>query len=164
MNDNDKKEWLEEYTNNIIDPNWREKRDEWLKTNTPGEIDWDTPLLPIAMKVAAQTIGMDLVSVQPLSAPTSSAPELNEEKYLNERRKQILDDILDGEDIDFDDIDKVKETNFEVTEQTAIERNAKRASEGGRNVPTHVIQAMLAKYQTPSQGEGFDEVKFISKL
>lgn len=53
---------------------------------------------------------------------------------------------------------------FEVTEQTAIERNAKRASEGGRNVPTHVIQAMLAKYQTPSQGEGFDEVKFISKL
>ena len=113
MNDNDKKEWLEVYTNNIIDPNWREKRDEWLKTNTPGEIDWDTPLLPIAMKVAAQTIGMDLVSVQPLSAPISSAPELNEEKYLNERRKQILDDILDGEDIDFDDIDKVKETNFD---------------------------------------------------
>jgi len=53
---------------------------------------------------------------------------------------------------------------FEVTEQTAIERNAKRASEGGRNVPTSVIRNMLAKYQVPSHSEGFDEIKWISKL
>jgi len=53
---------------------------------------------------------------------------------------------------------------FEVSEATAIERNAKRASGGGRNVPTHVIQSFISRYERPSQSEGFDEVKFISKL
>ena len=53
---------------------------------------------------------------------------------------------------------------FEVTEQTAVERNAKRAAEGGRNVPTHIIQSMISKYQVPQKSEGFDEIKFISKL
>lgn len=59
---------------------------------------------------------------------------------------------------------KVIAVVFEVDEKTAIERNAKRASEGGRNVPTHIIQNMLSKYQRPSTEEGFDEIKFISKI
>lgn len=52
---------------------------------------------------------------------------------------------------------------FEVSKQTAIERNQKRGMEGGRNVPENIIDNMLAKYQRPTTGE-FDEIKFISKL
>ena len=52
---------------------------------------------------------------------------------------------------------------FEVTRETAIERNSKRAAEGGRNVPTHVIDSMISKYQVPDASE-FDEVKFITKV
>ena len=52
---------------------------------------------------------------------------------------------------------------FEVSRETAIERNKNRGAAGGRNVPEHVIDSMLSKYQVPDNTE-FDEVKFITKL
>ena len=52
---------------------------------------------------------------------------------------------------------------FECDKQTLIERNIKRGAEGGRNVPEHVIDSMLAKYERPSLDE-FDEIKYITKL
>jgi len=52
---------------------------------------------------------------------------------------------------------------FEVTRETAIERNKKRVDEGGRNVPEHIIDSMLAKYQRPDELE-FDKVVFINKI
>jgi len=87
-----------------------EKREEWLSkyiqilensgttttstTSGTTSSNWSSPfLLPIAMKVAAQTI---------------SGGHLNEEKYTNERRKTILDDILEGRETDYDKLDEMK--------------------------------------------------------
>jgi len=50
---------------------------------------------------------------------------------------------------------------FECDKQTLIERNIKRGAEGGRNVPEHVIDSMLAKYERPSLDE-FDIIKYIT--
>lgn len=52
---------------------------------------------------------------------------------------------------------------FEADKQTLLSRNQKRGSEGGRNVPEHVIDSMLSKYERPSVGE-FDQVNFITKI
>lgn len=52
---------------------------------------------------------------------------------------------------------------FECDKATLLARNAKRASEGGRNVSAEVIDMMLAKYQCPEVPE-FDEVVFVHKL
>ena len=41
--------------------------------------------------------------------PICGSPELNEEKYINERRKKILEDIFNDES---EDIDDIKETDF----------------------------------------------------
>jgi predicted kinase len=48
---------------------------------------------------------------------------------------------------------------FECDKTTLLARNAKRSSEGGRNVGENIIDAMLAKYQRPEVSE-FDEVIF----
>jgi tRNA uridine 5-carbamoylmethylation protein Kti12 len=42
-----------------------------------------------------------------------------------------------------------------------IARNQKRGSEGGREVPTFVIDKMLAKFEEPSTNEGIDEVIYV---
>ena len=52
---------------------------------------------------------------------------------------------------------------FECDKATLLARNAKRASEGGRNVPEKVIDDMLARYQCPEVPE-FDKVVFVHKL
>jgi predicted kinase len=50
---------------------------------------------------------------------------------------------------------------FECDRQTLIERNIKRGAESGRNVPEHVIDSMLAKYERPTLAE-FDEIHVIT--
>lgn len=52
---------------------------------------------------------------------------------------------------------------FECDKATLLARNAKRGTEGGRNVPENIIDNMLAKYQRPEISE-FDEVNFVHKL
>jgi len=52
---------------------------------------------------------------------------------------------------------------FEVDKDTLIDRNQKRGENGGRNVPEHVIDMMLAKYERPNELE-FDKVEFITKI
>lgn len=54
----------------------------------------------------------------------------------------------------------LKAISFELPREVILERNAKRAKSGGRNVPTFVIDRMLGNYQAPTIGE-FDEVQFI---
>jgi len=48
---------------------------------------------------------------------------------------------------------------FECDKATLIVRNAKRGTEGGRNISEKVIDDMLARYQRPEKPE-FDEVIF----
>jgi predicted kinase len=52
---------------------------------------------------------------------------------------------------------KLKAVSFELPRETILERNAKRASIGGRNVPEWVIDKMLGNYEAPVAPE-FDEV------
>jgi hypothetical protein len=50
-----------------------------------------TNILPIAMKVSAKTIGLDLVSVQPMSAPSGILPYIDyqygDTKHKTRKRK-----------------------------------------------------------------------------
>lgn len=55
----------------------------------------------------------------------------------------------------------LRAVTFEIDRKTILERNAKRAASGGRNVPTFVIDQMLGKYEKPQSPE-FDEVTVIN--
>ena len=73
-----------------------------VENNTSTQTDSiDFPLLPIAKEMAAQTIGLDLVSVQPIGGGNSST-EL--EKIRNEvkveNRDRIIESISEGKDFE----------------------------------------------------------------
>ena len=51
---------------------------------------------------------------------------------------------------------------FELQRSIILERNAKRAAGGGRDVPTWVIDRMLSNYEQPESPE-FDEVTVITQ-
>ncbi len=51
----------------------------------------------------------------------------------------------------------LRAVTFELPREIIIERNAKRAASGGRNVPVFVIDRMLGNYQKPEFPE-FDEI------
>jgi predicted kinase len=56
---------------------------------------------------------------------------------------------------------KVVALVFKMDRDGLITRNQKRGSEGGREVPTFVIDKMLAKFEEPSTNEGIDEVIYV---
>ena len=49
---------------------------------------------------------------------------------------------------------------FELPREILLERNSKRADEGGRNVPVDVIDRMIGNYEKPQSPE-FDEITTI---
>jgi predicted kinase len=49
---------------------------------------------------------------------------------------------------------------FELSKNELLNRNTQRHLKGGRNVPEHVIDSMLSKYQRPDRTE-FDSISFI---
>jgi len=115
LTDEDKRNWVTEYVQKnfnypILDGDDFVPPEDNLKNNIK-----DVNLLPMAMKIAAQTIGVDLVAVKPMSGPSlAGTPELNEEKYINERRKNVLEDIFgETDDLDFDKLDEIKDTDFD---------------------------------------------------
>lgn len=119
VEEENKRQWMSEYTEMMsmleIDKNNDQpiSTDNWC-VGMSGDSSMEN-LLPVAMKIAAKTIGMDIVSVNPMTSPSlGGVPELNEEKYVNERRKLILDDIFNEEEIDFDKKDD--ETDFKKLE------------------------------------------------
>ena len=56
---------------------------------------------------------------------------------------------------------KVVAIVFKMDRQGLIDRNKKRGEQGGREVPTFVIDKMLAKFEEPSTNEGIDEVIYV---
>lgn len=73
-----------------------------VENNTSTQTDSiDFPLLPIAKKITAQTIGLDLVQVQPIGGGNSST-EL--EKIRNEvkveNRDRIIESISEGKEFE----------------------------------------------------------------
>ena len=56
---------------------------------------------------------------------------------------------------------KVVAIVFKMERQGLIERNKKRGEQGGREVPTFVIDKMLAKFEEPSYDEGIDVIIYV---
>jgi hypothetical protein len=94
MSDINKKEWMSQYaelhaTNEIV--------------TAPDEIITSQPdygsLLPIAMKVAAQTIALDLVPVQPMSGGNSGdeMKKIKQEVKIENRDRKI-DALVEGKE------------------------------------------------------------------
>ena len=50
---------------------------------------------------------------------------------------------------------------FKMDRLGLIERNKKRGEQGGREVPTFVIDKMLAKFEEPSYDEGIDVMIYV---
>jgi hypothetical protein len=74
-----------------------------LEENTLASEDSNTEfpsLLPMAMKVASKTIGLDLVSVQPLASPGMSQEEVDRinNEVKKENRDSKIDALIDGKD------------------------------------------------------------------
>jgi hypothetical protein len=91
IQDKEKKKWLSEYAESI-----EEKIENDDSTPSGVTSSFDGILLPIAMKIAAQTMGLDLLD------------ELDEEKYTNEKRKKILEDIFNEVDTDYQKLEDMK--------------------------------------------------------
>ena len=56
---------------------------------------------------------------------------------------------------------KVVAIVFKMDRQGLIDRNKKRGEQGGREVPTFVIDKMLAKFEEPSYSEGIDVIIYV---
>lgn len=72
-----------------------------LEENTLTSDTTEFPsILPMAMKVASKTIGLDLVSVQPLVSPGMSQEEVDRinNEVKKENRDGKIDALIDGKD------------------------------------------------------------------
>jgi hypothetical protein len=93
-----KSDWMSQYANAHID-NEKErdnKINQILESNTDNEFP---SLLPMAMKIAAQTIGQDLVSVQPMSGPGGMSKEERERieaEIKQKNRDGKIDSLIEG--------------------------------------------------------------------
>ena len=56
---------------------------------------------------------------------------------------------------------KVVAIVFKMDRQGLIDRNKKRGEQGGREVPTFVIDKMLNKFEEPSYSEGIDVIIYV---
>ena len=90
-----KAQWMSEYaemhSNNEVEKNT-------LSTETTSN---DFPsIFPMAKKIVAQTIGLDLVSVQPMNSPGGTSEETMrriKDEVKAENRQRKIDNILEGE-------------------------------------------------------------------
>jgi hypothetical protein len=93
-----KADWMSQYANAHIDNETQRnnKIEQILESNTDDEFP---SLLPIAMKISAQTIGMDIVSVQPMSGPGGMSKEERERieaEIKQKNRDGKIDSLIEG--------------------------------------------------------------------
>jgi hypothetical protein len=93
-----KADWMSQYANAHLDNETQRnnKIEQILESNTDNEFP---SLLPIAMKISAQTIGQYLVSVQPMS-PGMTQDEINRinAEVKKENRDGKIDSLIEGKD------------------------------------------------------------------
>ena len=107
-----KAEWMSEYvemhSNNEVEKN----------TLSTEKTSSDFPnLLPIAMKVSAKTIGLDIVGVQPMNSPGGTSEETMERikaEVKAENRERKINNILEDEDYKEMDITEHEDYNGPV--------------------------------------------------
>lgn len=85
----------------IINNKWNASGIYELYSNSSSDLDLNSSLLPIAISVASQTVGSDLVSVSPLSIGLSDE-ELNRIKneVIQENRDRKIDSVVNDEIFD----------------------------------------------------------------
>ena len=104
-----KAQWMSEYaemhSNNEVEKN----------TLSTDKTSNDFPsIFPIAKKIVAQTIGLDLVSVQPMNSPGGTSEETMERikaEVKAENRQRKIDNILEGEEYKEMDITEHEDYN-----------------------------------------------------
>jgi len=91
-----KADWLSQYAqmqsnNKSIEEN---------TTSSETTTDEFPSLLPMAMKVASKTVGLDLVSVQPMASPGMSQDEIDRinNEIKKENRDGKIDALIEGKD------------------------------------------------------------------
>jgi hypothetical protein len=92
-----KADWLSQYAQMISN------NESKIEENTLASEDSNTEfpsLLPMARKVVAQTIGLDLVSVKPLASPGMSQEEVDRinNEVKKENRDGKIDALIEGKD------------------------------------------------------------------
>ena len=95
-----KADWMSQYANAHLDNETQRnnKINQILESNTDDEFP---SLLPIAMKISAQTIGLDLVPVQPMTGPggmSQKERERIEAEVKGENRDGKIDALIEGKD------------------------------------------------------------------
>lgn len=96
---NDKKDWLEQYSDFI-------SNDSEIKSKPNGIIESQpfndkNVLLPIARRVVAQTIGLDLVSVSPMGGGnTSEEIKKIREDIKSENRDRKINSVIEDKDFE----------------------------------------------------------------
>ncbi len=86
-----KADWLSQYAQMIS--NNESKIEENTLTSEDSNTEFPS-LLPMAMKVASKTIGLDIVQVKPLASPGMSQQEVD--RINNEVKKQNRDGKIDA--------------------------------------------------------------------
>jgi hypothetical protein len=95
-----KADWMSQYANAHIDNETQRnnKIEQILESNTDNEFP---SLLPIAMKISAKTIGLDIVSVKPLAGPGGMSQEERERieaEVKGENRDGKIDALIEGKE------------------------------------------------------------------
>ena len=91
-----KADWLSQYAQ-MISNNESKIEGNTLTSDTTTEFP---SLLPMAMKVASKTIGMDLVNIKPLASPGMSQEEVDRinNEIKKENRDSKIDALIEGKD------------------------------------------------------------------
>lgn len=100
-----KADWMAEYANSHFDKeNDRDKKIDTLLNNTlasDGTTSDFPSILPMAMRVASKTVGLDLVSVKPLdSFNTDEELERMKNEVKAENRERKIDALTENKDFE----------------------------------------------------------------
>lgn len=95
-----KADWMSQYANAHLDNETQRnnKIEQISESNTDNEFP---SLLPIAMKISSQTIGLDIVSVKPMTGPGGMSQEERERieaEVKGENRDGKIDALIEGKE------------------------------------------------------------------
>ena len=94
-----KADWMTEYTKSHIDKESQRntKIDDLLNESSDSPTDFPT-LLPITRKIVSQTIGLDLVSVQPISGNSREEIDRINAEIKAENREGKIESVLENKE------------------------------------------------------------------
>lgn len=108
----EKKEWMCSYLDAHESYESTGRFEAYQIVDTGKTYESDTPLLPICKQIAAQTIGLNLVAVKPMSAPKGYESEEDRIKRENYNERVVLHNKLNKiKDGEYNPVAKKEEPN-----------------------------------------------------